>query len=261
MVPELNLSKTPTYEEKRTEIRKSAQDFKKAVENHKKETTVLRTFGTELSLSKRNKIRMTEYFETSEQCKECTFKDMEKIDSGKKRKKIMLLRTPSHGMKKNALRFEKLVLNADLPTEIKEFEIAGRKVPLSEIRNKQYKNNKQFDRIFTESQIKEMDRDEIVKELTRIDEFSKSDIYMDINTLQQRFRKFNTTRNLQFWYDGSSISNHSHLLMTVNTLYDKTIHMTNQEYEEKHKKEVDVQSEIEKRYVYILPDVLEMIIN
>ena len=71
-----------------------------------------------------------------------------------------------------------LFLNADLITEIKEFEIAGCKVPLSEIRNKQYKNNKQFNRIFTESQIKEMDREKIVKELTRIKEFSKSDIYM-----------------------------------------------------------------------------------
>ena len=30
---------------------------------------------------------MTEYFETSEQCEERTFKDMEKIESGKKRKK------------------------------------------------------------------------------------------------------------------------------------------------------------------------------
>ena len=97
-----------------------------------------------------------------------------------------------------------------------------------------------------------MDREELVKELTRIDEFSKSDIYMDINTLQQRFRKFNTTSNLQFWHDGSSISNHSHLLMTVNTLCDQTIHMTDQEYEEKHKKKVDVQSEIEKPYIYIL---------
>ena len=97
-----------------------------------------------------------------------------------------------------------------------------------------------------------MDRDEIVKQLTRIDEFRKSDIYMDINTLQHRFRKFNTTRHLQIWHDGSSISNHSHLLMTVNTLYDKTIHMTNEEYEEKHRKKVDVQSEIEKPYIYIL---------
>ena len=69
-----------------------------------------------------------------------------------------------------------------------------------------------------------MDREELVKELTRIDEFSKSDIYRDTNKLQQRFRKCNTTRNLQFRHDGSSISNHSHLLMTVNTLYDKTIH-------------------------------------
>ena len=48
---------------------------------------MLRTFGTELSLAKRNKIRMTEYFETPEQCKERTFKDMEKIDSGKNKKK------------------------------------------------------------------------------------------------------------------------------------------------------------------------------
>ena len=95
MAPELNLSNTPTYEEKRTEIRKFAQDFKKAVKNHKKETAVLRTFGTELSLSQRNKIRMTEYFETSEQCKECTYKDMEKIDSGKS----------CHGMKKSACRW------------------------------------------------------------------------------------------------------------------------------------------------------------
>ena len=42
MVPELNLSKTPTYEEKLAEIRKSAQDFKKAVKKHKKETSVFR---------------------------------------------------------------------------------------------------------------------------------------------------------------------------------------------------------------------------
>ena len=42
-------------------------------------------------------------------------------------------------------KFEKLVLNADLTTtEIKEFEIAGCKVPLSEIRQKQYKKSNIF---------------------------------------------------------------------------------------------------------------------
>ena len=87
MIPKLSLSKRPTYEEKRTDMRKTGQDFKKAIESYKKETAVLRTFGTELSLSKRNKIRMAEYFETPEQCKDRTFKDMEKVDSGKKRKK------------------------------------------------------------------------------------------------------------------------------------------------------------------------------
>ena len=110
MIPKLSLSKRPTYEEKRTDMRKTGQDFKKAVESHKKETAVLRTFGTELSLSKRNKIMMAEYFETPEQCKDRTFKDMEKVDSGKNGKKIMLLRISCHGMKKNALKWSVHIL-------------------------------------------------------------------------------------------------------------------------------------------------------
>ena len=54
---------------------------------HKKETAVLRTYGTELSLSKRNKIRMIECFETKAQCNERNKINMEKIATGKKRKK------------------------------------------------------------------------------------------------------------------------------------------------------------------------------
>ena len=84
MVPELNLSKTPTHEQRRQEIRKSAQVFKKSVEKQKKETAVLRAFGTEVSLSKRTQLRMAEYFETPEKCKMRTAKDKEEINSNKK---------------------------------------------------------------------------------------------------------------------------------------------------------------------------------
>ena len=110
MIPKLSLSKRPTYEEKRTDMRKTGQDFKKAVESHKKETAVLRTFGTELSLSKRNKIRMAEYFETPEQCKDRTFKDMEKVDSGKKRKKKSCRFSYLAMKKKNALKWSVHIL-------------------------------------------------------------------------------------------------------------------------------------------------------
>ena len=323
MIPKLSLSKRPTYEEKRTDMRKTGQDFKKAVESHKKETAVLRTFGTEFSLSKRNKIRMAEYFETPEQCKDRTFTDMEKVDSGKKRKKnhvashilpwngeecSEMVRSYPEGYKinfselarcygvknnnsecpKNGGQIVKMFLeenginfdsfnfknksdvhfrrkkrkiagiNISIPTDITNTEVKTNLTKLindgtytigdlivpqkfeklvlnadpttTEIKVKLDKNNikknKHFYRIFTESQIKEMHREEIVKELTRIDEFRKSDICVDTNTLQQRFTKLNKTRHLQFWHDGSSISNH----WTVNILYDKTIHMMGQVY-------------------------------
>ena len=88
MLPGLNLLKTPTHTEKRKANRMAATKFKKSVECHKKETSVLKTFGTELSLSKRNKSRMVEFFETPQQCKERSFKEREKVESEKERKKV-----------------------------------------------------------------------------------------------------------------------------------------------------------------------------
>ena len=87
-LPHLKLAKTQTYEEKHHELMQSAKTFKKCIEDHKKETAVIRTYGTELSLRKRNMIRITEYFETSESCYERTMKEKEKILSGTKKNKV-----------------------------------------------------------------------------------------------------------------------------------------------------------------------------
>lgn len=54
------------------------------------------------------------------------------------------------------------------------------------------------------------------------------------------------------WHDGSCISNHSHLLMTVNILYDIGIHYTDEEYYNETGKRVNVQAEVEKPQMYIL---------
>ena len=78
-VPKLHLQKKVSSKEKQKETRKSVNHFKKSVEKHLQETAVVRTFGTDISFSKRNKIRMLESFETKEEC--------EKIATGKKSKK------------------------------------------------------------------------------------------------------------------------------------------------------------------------------
>ena len=85
--PNSTSKKKVSSKEKQKETRKSVNHFKKSVEKHLQETAVVRTFGTDISFSKRNKIRMLESFETKEECRKRTISDIEKIANGKKSKK------------------------------------------------------------------------------------------------------------------------------------------------------------------------------
>ena len=122
------------------------------------------------------------------------------------------------------------------------------KYKLLDIRKKHYENNKHFYRLFSEQQIKEMDRSAIIEELIRINEFNGDDGSISTDLLKEKFSKFNSTRHIQSWHDGSCISNHSHL----NILYDSAIHITDKEYKQIYGKDINVQSVIEKPYLYIL---------
>ena len=66
----------------------------------------------------------------------------------------------------------------------------------------------------------------ITEELQHIDEFSPS-----MNDLLSS--KHHHTCHLALWHDGSTLSNHSHLLMMVNILYDSAIFYTPEEYKQK----------------------------
>ena len=48
------------------------------------------------------------------------------------------------------------------------------------------------------------------------------------------------TRYFAFWHDGSSIGNHSHLLITVNVLYDPASFLSDEQYYIKYLKNVQV---------------------
>jgi len=55
-----------------------------------------------------------------------------------------------------------------------------------------------------------------------------------------------------FWHDGSSISNHSHILMTVSCIYDPATFLTDAEYQQKYGKLINVQPIVEAPYLYLL---------
>ena len=60
------------------------------------------------------------------------------------------------------------------------------------------------------------------------------------------------TRCFAFWYDGSTIGNHSHLLITVNVLYDPASFLSDEEYYLKYKKNINIQATTEKSQLYLL---------
>ena len=70
--------------------------------------------------------------------------------------------------------------------------------------------------------------------------------------LKELRKKLECTRRLMFWHDGSTLVNHSHILMTVSALYDPAVYITDQEYFKKYKKPLNIQTEVEKRYLHLM---------
>ena len=42
--------------------------------------------------------------------------------------------------------------------------------------------------------------------------------------LKELRKKLECTHHLMFWHDGSTLSNHSHILMTVSAMYDPALY-------------------------------------
>ena len=64
-----------------------------------------------------------------------------------------------------------------------------------------------------------------------------------------------------FWHDGSSISNHGHLIIMVTCMFDPAVYLTYQEYLNLYGKHINIQPVIEKPYLYILARCQSDIVN
>ena len=68
---------------------------------------------------------------------------------------------------------------------------------------------------------------EVETRLKIINEFNPN---MTTESRRQLLSEIETCRNLQIWHDASSISNHGHIVMMVNILYDTAVYYTDEEY-------------------------------
>ena len=58
----------------------------------------------------------------------------------------------------------------------------------------------------------------MIERLVSMNEFVNNDD--NLNDMKMRLKKYERTRHLQIWHDGSTLCNHGHLLFCVNVLYD-----------------------------------------
>ena len=134
------------------------------------------------------------------------------------------------------------------------FTVSGRKIPLSDIRERTLKEHEQLGliRAYTDEYYDAMTREAIMKRLTQLGESAKVSEAAELNDTKEYLKGIERIRHLMIWADNSTLLNHGYLLMTVNVLYDEAVFFTNKEMEEEGKGTIDVQSLVEKPQVYIL---------
>ena len=85
-------------------------------------------------------------------------------------------------------------------------------------------------RIKSDQFYEELTADVALTEFQRIKEVPPD----NLNEMKNRLKKLQRKRHLIMWHDGSTISNHGHLLITVACLYDEAVHLTDTEFYQKY---------------------------
>ena len=136
------------------------------------------------------------------------------------------------------------IVTEDIVTE-------GRKVPLKEIRSKMLKDHQNYMRVYSDQHYI-AEKDQMLEFLKKYNEYYPHFDTLSVNEIHFKLDVLMQTQNLMFWYDSSSISNHSHLMIMVSCMFDPAVYLADDEYFKIHGKHVNVQSIVEKPYLYIL---------
>ena len=129
-------------------------------------------------------------------------------------------------------------------------DVYGRMIPLTEVRERLLKRQEKFMRLQNDADIDQMTAEEITTCLT--DYGCNPSDHTPQTSLWQAFRKYQRQRSLVLWHDHATLLNRGFLMITVHTLYDKAVHLTDQEYHQRTGERVNVQAEVEQPEVHLL---------
>ena len=149
--------------------------------------------------------------------------------------------------------FKKVLLTKEGTLKTESFTVSGRKIPLLEIRTRMLKEHESLGilRVQTDEYYTAMTDAEVRGRLMQLGEDPNTGEESEIET-KERLKAMERKRHLVIWGDNSTLLNHGHLLLTVNSVYDEALYYTNEEMKAKGKGNIDVQSAVERPHVYIL---------
>ncbi|KAL9977629.1 hypothetical protein ACROYT_G015057 [Oculina patagonica] len=150
-------------------------------------------------------------------------------------------------------KYKKLVINSDGTLKEVEFTVSGRKIPLTDIRKRELDRLEKLGivRGHTNEEYGQMSDDQITEQLKELGEVGNH----SGDTPGQRREhliKFERTRHLMIWGDGSTILNHGHLLYLVQSVYNPAFYYSSAEMKARGYDDMDVPTLVEKPHLYIL---------
>ena len=150
-------------------------------------------------------------------------------------------------------RYKKLILNSDGTLKEVQFTVSGRKISLNEIRRRELERCEQLGvvRGHTDHEYENM-RDELVIERLRVLGENGNHAGYTPHQRKECLMKFERTRHLMMWGDGSTILNHGHLLYLVKCVYDPAFYYSSAEMKAMGYGDMDVPALVEKPQIYIL---------
>ena len=115
-----------------------------------------------------------------------------------------------------------------------------------------FDDQKSYMWLHTDDEIASFDEKDLLNLLKENDFSLENSKSLTKKELANQLKKYKRIRCLMLWHDGSSVSNHCHIMMMVSCMYDHLAFVTKAEHYAKHGFHRNVQSIIEKPYVYIL---------
>ena len=150
-------------------------------------------------------------------------------------------------------KYKKLVLNSDGTLKEVQFTVCGRKIPLTEIRKRELDRCEKLGivRGHTNNDYQQMSDNQITERLKVLGEMENQQGDTP-GQRRERLIKFEKTRHLMIWGDGSTILNHGHLLYLIQCIYDPAFYYSSAEMQTKGFGDIDVPALVEKPHIYIL---------